>query len=123
MASRFPASTRAKIDATRHLYVRAGTRHRFIAIWVVLAGDRVLVRSWNDSPDGWYRAFLREGRGAIRLGERELLVRARPVRAVGLRDAADRAYGEKYTTKANQKYVRGFATERRRAATLELLPG
>jgi hypothetical protein len=65
---------------------------------------------------------LREGRGAIRLGEREIRVRAAPVRGVRLKDDADRAYGEKYTTRANQKYVRGLATERRRAATLELLP-
>jgi hypothetical protein len=45
-----------------------------------------------------------------------------PVRSVKLNDALDVAYDEKYTTKANQKYVRGFATAKRRDATLELVP-
>lgn len=123
MASRFPAGTRARIDATRYLYVRAGDSHRFIAIWVVVVEDRVLVRSWNDRAGGWQRAFLREKRGAIRLGERELRVRAVPVRSARVIAAADRAYAMKYTTRANQPYVRGFAIARRRATTLELRPG
>jgi len=38
-------------------------------------------------------------------------------------DAIDAAHAAKYTTKANQKYVKGFATPKRRATTLELLPG
>jgi hypothetical protein len=110
------------IGATKYLYLRAGTAHRFVAVWVVVVGGRVLVRSWNDRPDGWYRAFLRERRGAIRLGERVIAVRAVSVRGSRLALDADRAYGEKYTTRANQPYVRGFATEERRAHTLELRP-
>jgi hypothetical protein len=34
----------------------------------------------------------------------------------------DRAYAEKYDTKASLKYVRGFARARRRATTTELVP-
>jgi hypothetical protein len=119
---RFPASTLAAIQATRHLYIRAGDEHRFIPIWVVVVGDRVLVRSWNDSRQGWYRAFLERKRGAIRVEDRELAVRGVPARSARLTEGVERAYAEKYTTRANQPYVRGFATERRRRATLELRP-
>jgi hypothetical protein len=119
---RFSPTRLRAIAGTKYLYLRAGEAHRLIPVWVVVVGGRVLVRSWNDEPNGWYRAFLRERRGAIRLDGREIAVRARPVRSSRLNVGAERAYGEKYTSKANQAYVRGFATERRRAHTLELLP-
>jgi hypothetical protein len=110
------------LDATKYLYIRAGVEHRFTFIWVTAVGGRVLVRSWNDKAKGWYRAFLKEKKGAIQLEGREIAVRARRVRGTKLLDAMDVAYGEKYTSKANLKYVKGFATAKRRAATLELLP-
>jgi hypothetical protein len=101
--------------------IRAGD-HRYIYIWVVVVDGRVLVRPWNDKAKGWYRAFLADPNGSIQLGTKDVRVRARPVRSVKLNDATDAAYGQKYTTKANQKYVRGFATAKRKATTLELLP-
>jgi hypothetical protein len=120
---RFTGRRLTAIATTKYLYLRAGETHRFVPVWVVVVDGRVLVRSWNDRPDGWYRAFLRERRGAIRLDSREIAVRAVPVRGSRIDAGAERAYGEKYTTKANRVYVRGFATGRRRAHTLELLPG
>ena len=119
---RFPPRTLAAIQATKYLYLRAGQEHRFIAVWVVVVDGRVLVRSWNDKKDGWYRAFLEEKQGAIRLGEREVRVRAVPVRSGRLNDGLHRSYGEKYTSRSNQPYVRGFSTRKRKAATLELRP-
>jgi hypothetical protein len=39
--------------------MRAGIRpHHFLGIWAVVIGGRVFVRSWNDKPQGWYRAWL-----------------------------------------------------------------
>jgi hypothetical protein len=119
---RFSRTRLTAIDGTKYLYLRAGDTHRFIPVWVVVVGGRVLVRSWNDKRDGWYRAFLRQRSGAIRLDEREIAVRAVPARGLRLNLGTERAYEEKYATKANQAYVRGFATESRRAHSLELLP-
>lgn len=119
---RFDARTLRAIDASRYFYVRCGTEHRYIGIWVVIVDDRVFVRPWNDKRSGWYRAFLAESLGSVKVGGREVRVRARKVRGERLNDAVDRAYSAKYTTKANLKYVRGFATATRRARTLELLP-
>ena len=118
---RFSAARARAIDAIKYLYVRSGD-HRPIAIWVVAVAGRVIVRSWNDKPTGWYRAFLENPSGAIRVGETEVRVRAVPVRGARLLDAADAAYAAKYTSPANLKYVKGFKTQERRAHTLEFLP-
>jgi hypothetical protein len=121
MTARFPNSMVAEFDATKYLYIRSG-EHRFIAIWVVVVDGRVIVRSWNDKATGWYRAFMEEPRGDVRLGKREVPIRAVAVRSKKLNDAAQAAYAAKYSTKANAKYVEGFAEERRMATTLELVP-
>ena len=107
----------------KYLYIRSGA-HRFIAIWVVVVDGRVIVRSWNDKAGGWYRAFLKQPRGDVRLGKdaAEIAIRAVRLRSAKLNDAADEAYAAKYTTKANQKYVIGFREPARKACSLELLP-
>jgi hypothetical protein len=73
-------------------------------------------------PDGWYRTFLTDPLGTIRVDDREVHIRAVPVRSERTRDAVERAYAVKYPTPGSRKYVRGFRTKRRRDATLELMP-
>ena len=119
---RFSAARARAIDAIKYFRIRAGDEHRFIAIWVVVVAGRVMVRSWNDRPTGWFRAFKSSPRGAIRIGETEVAVRAVPVRSARLMEAVDDAYAAKYDTPANRKYVKGFRANKRRATTLELLP-
>jgi hypothetical protein len=104
------------------LGVRAGTEHRYTGVWVVVVEDRVFVRSWNDKPTGWYRAFVAEPDGSVQLAGREIAVRAVRTRSERLRDAVTRAYAVKYNTKASEKWVRGFAEAARAKATLELRP-
>lgn len=111
------ALRRAKI-----LGVRAGTEHRYTGVWVVVVGDRVFVRSWNDKPTGWYRAFLVAPRGSIQFADREMEVRASRPRTDRLLEAVSKAFGEKYDTKASQKWVQGFAEPERAANTLEFIP-
>ena len=119
---RFAPRVLASIHADTFLAIRAGEQHRFIHIWGVVVGGRVFVRSWTIKPNGWYRAFLEDSAGAIRIGEREIQVRARPARGTRLNDAVDRAYLEKFPTKGWRKYAVGLADPARRATTLELLP-
>jgi hypothetical protein len=106
------------------LAIRAGMdSHRFVGIWVVVARDRVFVRSWNDKPEGWFRVFLEEPRGAIQIpGPREIRIKAKKVRGERLLDEIDKAYAEKYNTPGSRKYVEGLAEDWRRATTLELVP-
>ena len=82
----------------------------------------MVVRSWNDKPNGWYRAFISQPLGHVRIAERELSVRAVRVRGARLNDATDEAFAAKYATKANAKYVKGFKNPKRKATTLELVP-
>jgi hypothetical protein len=120
---RFTKSLLASIHETTYLRIRSGAEHRFIVVWVAVVKGRVFVRSWNDKPGGWYRAFLDEPRGAIEVAGRKITIRARKARGELLMKAIEDAYGKKYTTKASRFYVRGFKTARRRGATLELLRG
>jgi hypothetical protein len=113
----------AAIDEGRILWIRAGSVHRFIGVWAVVVDERVFVRSWNDKPTGWYRAFLDERSGGIRLGERIIKVRPRKVTGSRLLDDVERAYAAKYRTPASLKYVRGIKTARRRRTTTELIAG
>jgi hypothetical protein len=111
------ALRRAKI-----LGVRAGTEHRYTGVWVVVVEDRAFVRSWNDKPTGWYRAFLVEPRGNIQFADREVGVRASRPRTDRLLKAVSTAFGEKYNTKASRKWVQGFAEPERAVHTLEFSP-
>lgn len=91
-------------------------------MWVVVVENRVLVRSWNDKPTGWFRAFKTQPAGTIQVGELEIPVRGKPVRSARLRDAVTKAYAEKYPTKGSRKWVEGFAEPARTLTTLEFVP-
>jgi hypothetical protein len=122
-ASIFSRDVSAALDAEKIIGVRSGTEHRFTGVWVVVVRGRVFVRSWSDKPTGWFRAFLEEPRGTIRIATgREIRIRAKIVRGERLLDAIDAAYGHKYHTPASRKWVRGFARPTRRATTLEFVP-
>ena len=112
----------ATIGKTGYFYIRSGSEHRFIAVWVVVVDGRVLIRSWNDKATGWFRAFRKKPRGEARVGQREVPVRARKVRSARLVAAMDAAYAAKYTSKANLKYVKGFRSKKRQATSVELIP-
>lgn len=124
MARRFSRPVLAAIDTSKILGICAGVDgHRFIGIWVVVVDGRVFVRSWNDKPSGWFRAFLAERRGTIQISTgREIPIRARRARGERLMKAIETAYGEKYNTPASRKWVVGFRRPKRRAASTELMP-
>jgi hypothetical protein len=120
-ARRFSRLALEELGKARIIGVRAGTEHRYTGVWVVVVEGRAFVRSWNDKPTGWYRAFQAQALGSIQLAGREIAIRARRLRGELLREAVTRAYAEKYDTKASEKWVRGFAEPHRTATTLELL--
>lgn len=119
---RFSGPALEELAKAKILGVRAGTEHRYTGVWVVVVEGRAFVRSWNDKPTGWFRAFQAQPRGSIQLAGREIAVRANQLRGRRLRDAVTRAYAEKYNTKSSEKWVRGFAEPSRSDTTLELLP-
>lgn len=110
------------IRSAKILGVRAGAEHRYTGVWVVVIDGRVFVRSWNDKPAGWFRAFRKQPVGTIQAGELEIPVRAKLARGARIRDAVTTAFGEKYNTKASRKWVEGFAEPARALTTLEFVP-
>jgi hypothetical protein len=104
------------------LGVRAGDEHRYTGVWVVVVEGRPFVRSWNDKPTGWFRAFRREPAGFVQVAGFEIPVRAKLTRSARLREAVTVALGRKYDTKASRKWVEGFGEPERELTTLELVP-
>src|SRR5205823_2732241 len=98
-ARRFPKATREELATAKILGVRAGTEHRYTGVWVVVVEGRAFVRSWNDKPTGWYRAFQAEPLGSIQLPGKEIPVRARRTRSERLREAVTAADAEQYDTR------------------------
>lgn len=120
---RFPGELLTVLKDSKGIRVRAGTgRHRFIGIWFVMVANRVLARSWSIKPGGWYRAFLKQPRGAIQVGKVEIAVRAVHVRSKPLKGAVDRAYLKKYNSGWEIKYAKDLITEKSRATTIEFVP-
>ena len=124
MPKRFSRAVVEAVDDSGIMGIRAGSKsdHRFVGVWPVVVRGRVYARSWTLRRGGWYRTFLEDPLGTIQVGEREIRVRAVRVRSERVRDAVEAAYAGKYDTKASQKYVRGFRTQRRREATIEFVP-
>ena len=119
----FPSTILAELRRAKGLRIRAGNgQHSFIGIWHVVVKDRVFVRSWSVKPDGWYQTFLKEPRGAIRVADQEIPVRAVRITDKLLRDAIDRAYLEKYNTSGALKYAKDLGLPKSRGTTIELVP-
>lgn len=113
------------LDALRNakiIGVRAGAGHRYTGVWAVVVEGRLFVRSWNDKPTGWFRAFRTEPDGTVQLAGLEIPVRAKLTRSDRIRKAVTVAFGEKYNTKASRKWVEGFGEPARELTTLELVP-
>jgi hypothetical protein len=103
--------------------VRAGSEHRYTGVWVVVVDGRVLARSWNDKPTGWFQAFRKQASGMVQVGDMEIPVRGKAVRTARMRNAVTVALAEKYPTKGSRKWVEGFAEPARVANTIEFIPG
>ena len=124
MPKRLARAIVSAADASKIMGIRAGksSDHKFIGVWPIVVNGRLFARSWTQSRGGWYQTFLEDRFGVIQVGDRQLRVRAIPVKSERLRDKIDAAYGEKYDTKASQKYVRGLRSPRRRDTTTEFVP-
>ena len=120
----FPDEIVEILHTAKSLGIQAGSQgHRFIRIWVVVVEGRVFVRSWSLKPHGWYRAFLKEPTGIIKVDSREFPVRAVQTRSNRLKDAIDRAYLDKYSVPVSmKKYALDLGRAESRASTTELVP-
>jgi hypothetical protein len=120
---RFPEEIVAAVRDGKSLGIRAGIEpHRFIYIWAVVVERRVFVRSWSLKPRSWYRTFLKEPRGVILIGGREIPVRAVRTRSERLKNAVDRAYLKKFNTCGLIKFARDLGRTKSRVTTTELVP-
>ncbi len=121
--SRFDPGILEQARKAKIIGVRAGRQpHRFIGLWVVVAQNRVFVRSWSLSANGWYQTLLEQAEGTIEIANRRVRVRAIRTRSEKLKDLVDAAYAQKYNTPSALRYVRDLQRARSRNATIELVP-
>jgi len=123
MPKRLSRPVIAAADEAGIMGIRAGAKsdHKFRGVWPIVVDGRLFARSWTSKRDGWHRTFQDDPLGVIQVGDREIRIRAVRVKSERLRDKIEDAYAEKYDTRASQKYVRGFRTERRRETTTEFV--
>jgi hypothetical protein len=113
----------AVLRKAKGLRIRAGIgTHRFIGIWFVVVKERVFVRSWSVTPNGWYQKLVNDPCGVIKVADHEIAVRAVRIKDKALRDAVDRAYLDKYSTPGSLKYAKDLGSAKSRATTIELVP-
>ena len=87
------------LAGTRELQIAAprgdGSPGRWTPIWVVVAGGRVFVRTWQRRTTGWYGHAVAAGRAWIRLRGQDVEVAVTPTGERD-RDAVDDAYRATY---------------------------
>jgi hypothetical protein len=122
-ARRFPRDVVEAIRNGKYVSIRAGREsHRFIHIWAVVVEGRVFARSWSLKPRSWWRTFLEDPTGRLRVGDEEYSVRAVRTRSDRIKDGVSRAYLQKYASPGSMRYARDLGRARSRATTTELMP-
>jgi hypothetical protein len=97
-----------------------GTRRAPRPIWVVRVGDDLYVRAAYGARSVWYRVARASGQARISAGgvEKDVTVEDADV---GVLDAADGAYREKYGSRYSS-IVESITDADHRATTLRLMP-
>jgi len=72
-----------------------------VVIWVLVADDKVFVRSWLGNKGRWYRDLAVGGPATLEFAGRRLEVQAIPVSEPGAIDRASREFLQKYRTSSH----------------------
>ena len=75
----FDAATLRQLSTAREVSIRTEKHPKSaIVIWVVVADDKVFVRSWRGAEGRWYRDLAQGGPASLEFGETRLPVQAEP---------------------------------------------
>jgi hypothetical protein len=108
----------AEVEEIRIGFTRPDGSSGSTPVWVVQAGDAILVRSIRGRRGGWYRRLGANPDGEVGDGAHTHPVRARPVEDAGTVEAVTGAYAVK---DGHSPYVGPLLTEE--AADAHLIPG
>jgi hypothetical protein len=115
------------LDGARELEIAGeradGTLRRWVPIWVVRAGEDVLVRTWFRRSEGWFGHAVATERARVRVPGLEVEVAVEDIgdADVALRSAVDQAYRDKYGSPGGGSVAR-MVSDEAAATTLRIAP-
>jgi hypothetical protein len=115
----FEADTLEALRATERIAIRDKHPDKAVPIWVVVAGDKVFVRSVYGTPGRWYRDLADGGPAVLAIAGQEMPVQAIPEGGAPAVAAASAAYLQKY---GSSSYAQAMVQPEVLAHTLRLEP-
>ena len=118
--TRFDADALRDLGATKEVRIRTAKHPgNAVVIWVVVADDRVFVRSFRGASGRWYRDLQAGGDATLEVKGRELAVRASPEREPSAIDRVSQEFLRKYRPSS---YAEAMVKQDILATTLRLEP-
>lgn len=110
------------INKTEITKLRQGDRYPMINMWMVVVEDRIFVRSWQGTKDGWYYKFLENEYGEIECGDVRYAVNGRtPNDLHKINNLINKQYISKYNEPKNATVAAQITEPERMKRTLELI--
>jgi hypothetical protein len=106
--AKFDAQTLGELRDIQEVAIRTEKHpNSAVVIWVVVADDEVLVRSWRGAKGRWYRDLAAGGPATLEFAGRRLAVQAIPASNPEAVDRASREFLRKYQRSSHaQEMVR-----------------
>ena len=113
------------VDATENPLIKAGEKHRFNYIWIVVVENRMFCSQYDFSKNSWYSTFLKEPKGYIKCND--TIIKVNGINPKDLDDINDRindAYIEKHAKRFTKMshYAYQMVETPRMKRTMELIP-
>ena len=113
------------VDSTENPLIKAGEKHRFNYIWIVVVDGRMFCRQYDLSEKSWYATFLQNPKGYVKCND--TIIKVNGIIPKDLDDINDRinnSYLEKHAKRFTKQsnYAYEIIETSRMEKTMELIP-
>ena len=113
------------VNDTENPLIKAGEKHNFNYIWIVVTEGRLFCRQYDFSERSWYSTFLNNPNGYIKCGDTIIKVKGIiPKDLNQINHNINKSYIEKYANRFNSMshYAIEMTEARFMEKTIELIP-
>ena len=113
------------VHETENPLIKAGEKHSFNYIWIVVTDERIFCRQYDFSERSWYSTFKKNPNGYIKCGDIIIKINGViPEDLDKLNNKINSAYIDKYANKFKTypKIAHQMTESRFMAKTMELIP-